>query len=125
MRLAATQAAEPERFRAPETREGMLWLARSNYELKLTRDTDAAEVVIFPLTSNESRGIEDLRMVRFVDDDGSITFFGTYTATDGRHILPQFMETRDFLRIGIHTLNGAAPRTRAWRCSPAASAVTT
>jgi predicted GH43/DUF377 family glycosyl hydrolase len=116
--LAATEAAEPERFRSPETREGMLWLARSNYELKLSKDTDAAEVVIFPLTSNESRGIEDLRMVRFVDDDGSITFCGTYTASDGCRILPQLMETRDFLRISIHTLNGACAQNKGMALFP-------
>ena len=116
--LAAAQAAEPERFRSPETCEGMLWLARSNYELQLSRDTDASEVVIFPLTSNESHGIEDLRMVRFVDDDGAVTFFGTYTASDGCRILPQFMETRDFLRIGIHTLNGACAQNKGMAMFP-------
>jgi len=116
--LTATQAAEPDRFRSPETREGMLWLARSNYELKLSKETDASEVVIFPLTSNESRGIEDLRMVRFVDDDGSITFCGTYTASDGCRILPQLMETRDFLRISIHTLNGACAQNKGMALFP-------
>ena len=116
--LAAGEAAEPERFRSPQTREAMLWLARSNYELKLSKDADAAEVVIFPLTSNESRGIEDVRMVRFVDDDGSVIFYATYTASDGQHVLPQFMETRDFLRIAIHTLNGACAQNKGMALFP-------
>ena len=55
-------------------------------------------MVIFPQTSNESHGIEDLRMVRFVDDDGAVTYYGTYTAFDGYRVLPQLIETRDFLR---------------------------
>ena len=123
--ITAARAAEPETLRSEKTCEGILWLARSNYELELSKDADASEVVIFPFSTNESQGIEDLRMVRFVDDDGEATFYGTYTATDGYHILPQLMETRDFLRIGVHTLNGACAGIRAWRCSPAASEGTT
>ncbi len=83
------------------------WLAQSNYQLELPREADASEVVIFPQTSNESHGIEDLRMVRFVDDDGTVTYYGTCTAFDGYRVLPQMIETRDFLKIGVHTINGA------------------
>ena len=57
-------------------------------------------------------------MVRFVDDDGEVTFYGTYTATDGHRILPQLMETRDFLRIGIHTLNGACAQNKGMALFP-------
>ncbi len=78
-------------------------------------------MVIFPQTSNESHGIEDLRMVNFVDDDGTITYYGTCTAFDGYRVLPQLIETRDFLRIGVHTINGARRRTKAWRCFPGGS----
>jgi predicted GH43/DUF377 family glycosyl hydrolase len=116
--LAAACAAEPEQLRAEETRQGILWLAQSNYELELSKGIDASEVVIFPFSRSESRGIEDLRMVRFVDDDGTVTFRGTYTATDGYHILPQLMETRDFLRIGIHTLNGACAQNKGMALFP-------
>ena len=89
-------------------------MAHSNYQLELPREAEASELVIFPQTSSESHGIEDLRMVRFVEDDGTVTYYGTYTAFDGYHVLPQLIETRDFLRIGVHTINGACARTRAW-----------
>ncbi len=46
-------------------------------------------------------------MVRFVDDDGTVTYYGTCSAYDGYRVLPQLIETRDFLRIGVHTINGA------------------
>ena len=82
------------------------WLAHSNYQLELPRDADASEVVIFPQTSNESHGIEDLRMVRFVEDDGTVTYYGTCSAYDGSRVLPELIETRDFLRVGVHTING-------------------
>jgi len=46
-------------------------------------------------------------MVRFVDDDGAVTNYGTCSAYDGSRVLPQLIETRDFRRIGVHTINGA------------------
>lgn len=89
-----------------ETAENMLWLARSNYRLHMPPDTSPSEVVIFPSSENESRGIEDVRLTRFLDEDGSVTYFGTYTAYNGFRILPQLLETQDFVDIRIHTLNG-------------------
>jgi predicted GH43/DUF377 family glycosyl hydrolase len=44
----------------------------------------------------EAAGMEDARFVRFVDDDGSVTFYATYTAYSGSHISQQLLETQDF-----------------------------
>jgi predicted GH43/DUF377 family glycosyl hydrolase len=98
--------------------QNIRWLARSNYQLELSRESEVSEVVIFPHSSNESHGIEDLRMVRFVDDDGTITYFGTYSAFDGYRVLPQLIETRDFLGIGVHTINGACARNKGMALFP-------
>ena len=89
-----------------ETAENMLWLARSNYHLLVPPDADPSEIVIFPTSENESKGIEDLRMTRFIDDDGKVIYYGTYTAYNGFRILPQLLETEDFTDIKVHTLNG-------------------
>ncbi len=105
--IAESQAAAPEKLQLDESLQDIHWLADSNYQLELPRDAEASELVIFPLTSNESHGIEDLRLVRFVDDDDTVTYYGTCTAFDGYRLLPQLIETRDFLRIGVHTINGA------------------
>ena len=105
--ITEARAAAVEKLPFEKSQQDIRWLARSNYQLELSRDAEASEVVIFPQTSNESHGIEDLRMVRFVDDDGTITYYGTCTAFDGYRVLPQLIETRDFLRIGVHTINGA------------------
>lgn len=94
----------PEGFR--DAAESAMWLARSNYTLQVPPDTDPADVVIFPQSENESKGIEDVRLTRFVDDDGAVTYYGTYTAFNGVRVLPQIFETHDFTRISIHTLNG-------------------
>lgn len=110
--IATAQDAEPHKLRARDAVQGIRWLARSNYQLELPLDSEASELVIFPQTSNESRGIEDLRLVRFVNDDGSVTYYGTCTAYDGYRILPELIETSDFQKIGVHTLNGAKAQNK-------------
>ena len=89
-----------------ETLEFFHWLATSNYDVVFQADSVLSERVIFPEAPNESRGMEDARFVRFVEDDGSVSYFATYTAYDGQDILPQLIETPDFLRFGVRTLNG-------------------
>ena len=68
--------------------------------------------------------MEDARFVRFVDDDGSVTFYATYTAYSGSHISQQLLETDGFPVLHLDADGRHAPRpTRAWRCFPAGSAV--
>lgn len=86
--------------------EKIMWLAKSNYEIQFKLDQDLSEKVIFPASPNDSNGIEDARFVRFVDDDGSVTYYATYTAYNGHNILPQIIETKDFLTFKMITLNG-------------------
>ncbi|MBI2431639.1 MAG: glycoside hydrolase family 130 protein [Candidatus Hydrogenedentes bacterium] len=84
----------------------MMLLARANYELTFSKDSEISERVVFPVTMHESRGIEDARFVRFVEDDGQIRYLATYTAFDGFNIMSQLLETDDFLQFKVHTLNG-------------------
>jgi len=83
------------------------WLADSNYEMHFPHDLPMSERIIFPVSANESNGIEDARFVRFTDDDGSVKYFATYTAYNGHAILPQLIETLDFVHFRVLTLNGA------------------
>ena len=84
-----------------------MWLARSNYQLSFRPDHPISERVIFPVSESERKGIEDARFVRFVDDDGTVIYYATYTAYNGETILPQLIETCDFLSFKVITLNGA------------------
>jgi len=84
----------------------ILNLAKSNYEIIYSPDQSLTERVIFPTSPSESNGIEDARFVRFVEDDGVATYIATYTAYDGRVTIPQILETSDFVRFRISTLNG-------------------
>ena len=81
-------------------------LAKSNYEVVYSADQPLTERVIFPTAPNESNGIEDARFVRFQNDDGAVAYIATYTAYDGRVTIPQLLETSDFLRFRVCTLNG-------------------
>jgi predicted GH43/DUF377 family glycosyl hydrolase len=81
-------------------------LAQANYEIECDPESDISERVIFPYSPAETNGIEDARFVRFTDDDGSVRYCATYTAFDGSVTLPQFVETDDFVRFRVSTLNG-------------------
>ena len=91
-----------------ETVEMIFWIARSNYEVSFQRRSQLSERVIFPVARNESNGIEDARLVRFTGEDGDVCYYATYTAYNGETILPMFLETRDFLKFKMCTLNGKA-----------------
>ena len=101
-----------------ETTEKMLWLARSNYKLKFRRNRRISERVIFPVSENESRGIEDARFVRFYDTNGDATYYATYTAYNGFDILPMLLETKDFVNFKINTLNGEAVQNKGMALFP-------
>lgn len=94
------------------------WLADSNYELLFSPTLAMSERIIFPVSLNESNGIEDARFVRFTDDDGSVMYFATYTAYNGRAILPQLIETENFLHFRVLTLNGSAVQNKGMALFP-------
>jgi predicted GH43/DUF377 family glycosyl hydrolase len=94
------------------------WLAESNYEVSFDPSIPLSQRVLFPLSLNESNGIEDARFVRFVDEDRRATYYATYTAYDGRKCLPQLIETTDFLHFRIRTLNGPPVRNKGMALFP-------
>ncbi|MDD5216575.1 MAG: glycoside hydrolase family 130 protein [Candidatus Omnitrophica bacterium] len=90
------------------TCEKILWLARCNYEATFDPRFVLSERVLFPMSPSEQNGMEDARFVFFKGDDGSGKYYATYTAYDGKVILPQIMETEDFIHFKMITLNGRA-----------------
>jgi predicted GH43/DUF377 family glycosyl hydrolase len=67
---------------------------------------DVSEAVLFPMTAAQARGLEDLRLVQFAQDDGSTCYYGTFTAFDGLTGRAQMLSTRDFRQFDIRTLTG-------------------
>ena len=106
----------PENF-VEEGIRTIRWLAESNYTIRFPSDIPLCERVLFPVSETERQGIEDARFVRFVDDD-DIMYVATYTAYNGIRILPQIIETRDFITFKISTLNGAAVQNKGMALFP-------
>lgn len=96
--IVRMRGAEPERAGASlgaefdRTAGEMIWLANASYEIQDISTGEMAQVVLFPTNEAESMGMEDMRLVRFQEDDGSYQYFGTYTAYNGRRIMPLLMK---------------------------------
>jgi len=114
----ATHGSGPLPREVQRTTECVRWLAQSNYEVHFDPAIAVSERIIFPNSSNESNGMEDARFVRFVDDDGGARYYATYTAYNGRAILPQLLETTDFLNFRALTLNGRAVQNKGMALFP-------
>ncbi len=74
------------------TARGMLVLALCNYEIRFNPDSRLSERVIFPNTP--------------------------YSAYDGQIVVPQILETKDFLDFRISTLNGPEVRNKGMALFP-------
>ena len=96
----------------------ILIFAQSNYSVQFSPESHLSERVLFPTTPAQSNGIEDARFVLFRDDDGTQTYYATYTAYNGRLILPQFIETADFLHFKFITLNGPSVKNKGMALFP-------
>lgn len=96
----------------------MIVLAKANYEIRFDAKLNVSERIIFPSSPTETNGIEDARFVRFTHDDGGTCYYATYTAYDGRVVLPQMLETDDFLHFKVSTLNGPEVRNKGFALFP-------
>jgi len=76
--------------------------------LTFDRDRDLSEVVIFPITTEQRHGIEDLRLIRFIEDDGQASYRGTYVAFSGIGIRQELLRTDDFTTFDLNPLTGDA-----------------
>ena len=121
LRASASRATTQLRARGHESKavaRKTLMLAQSNYEVQFAPDSRLSERVLFPVSPSQSNGIEDARFVQFKNDNGTKTYYATYTAYDGKLILPQFIETPDFLHFKFITLNGAAVQNKGMALFP-------
>lgn len=112
------QAEGPSHAISFETTRIIRLLAASNYVTNFPVDSALSERILFPVGPHESHGMEDARFVRFVEQDGSAKYYATYTAYDGFNILPQLIETDDFLSFNIATLNGSAAQNKGMALFP-------
>jgi predicted GH43/DUF377 family glycosyl hydrolase len=116
--LTALEVHGPPAAISFETVKIIRVLATSNYVTTFPQSSQLSERVIFPAGPTETRGMEDARFVLFTEVDGTTKYYATYTAYDGFSILPQLIETDDFLRFTISTLNGAAAQNKGMALFP-------
>ena len=98
--------------------QGIWILARSNYEVQFQPQQRLCERILFPATPSQRNGIEDARFVCFKNDDGIHVYYATFTAFDGKLVLPELVETSDFLRFRFITLNGPAAENKGMALFP-------
>jgi predicted GH43/DUF377 family glycosyl hydrolase len=94
--FARLQTSLSTRRHAGETISLLRSIAERTYAVEFSDHITLSERVVWPSTGAEQAGMEDARFVRFIDDDGSITFYATYTAYSGSRISQQLLETTDF-----------------------------
>jgi predicted GH43/DUF377 family glycosyl hydrolase len=82
------------------------------------RDSTLSGTVIFPITAAQSKGLEDLRLVKFTHDDGSAEWLGTYTAYNGSAIQSELLRTRDFRAFDLVPMTGPASRNKGMALFP-------
>ncbi len=109
---------EPARHRAHTAARCVQLFAEAQHEVEFPDTVAVSDMVIFPTADREIQGMEDVRLTRFVGDDGRAIYYGTYTAYDGFNILPQMFETRDFRRFHMGTLSGRCVRNKGFAMFP-------
>ena len=101
-----------------DTAVAMRTLAESNYEVQFRPEQELSERIIFPASPSQRNGIEDARFVYFRNDDGTSIYYATFTAYDGRVVVPELLETTDFLHFRFITLNGPAAQNKGMALFP-------
>ena len=91
--------------------DGRVWAVREG-------EGPLDETVLLPVTSAQRNGLEDLRLVHFVDADEGPLWYGTYTAFSGQSIASEFLITRDFRRFELRPLSGPAARNKGMALFP-------
>jgi predicted GH43/DUF377 family glycosyl hydrolase len=77
-----------------------------------------ASTVIFPVTEAQRGGLEDLRLTRLDDEDGTQEYIGTYTAYSGSSIRSELLRTRDFRKFRLQPVVGSAGRNKGMALFP-------
>jgi len=124
--LRSSLQSETEQSRLPDgtacddqdAAKGIWMLARSNYEVQFQAKQSLSERILFPATPSQRNGVEDARFVCLANDDGTHVYYATFTAYDGKVIMPQLIETSDFLFFRFITLNGPAAENKGMALFP-------
>lgn len=118
LREALNETPPVRSIESDPTARGLWLLAKSNYEVQFPPEQELSERIIFPVIPIQSNGIEDVRLVVHQDAGEGTVYYATYTAYDGRNVLPQLIETKDFRHFKFATLNGPGVQNKGMALFP-------
>jgi len=101
-----------------DTIKMIYFLARSNHERSFRPESHISERVLFPVSKEAIKGLEDARFVRFQEDNGEIYYYATYTAFNGFEILPMMLGTKDFRFFKFCAMTGNAVKDKGMALFP-------
>lgn len=113
-----TLAPEPPFATAADTRQREDVHVEGPVTIYRHEDSTLSGTVLFPITSAQANGMEDLRLVHFRHDDGQYEWFGTYTAYNGRQIQSELLQTCDFRQFELTPMSGSAARNKGMALFP-------
>ncbi|MCD4694708.1 MAG: hypothetical protein K8S16_00600, partial [Bacteroidales bacterium] len=104
-------------FKLNGTKEALETIFDTNYEVTFNKNIPLNSKVVFPSSKAESMGMEDVRFVKFSENNKS-TYIGTYTAYNGKNINVQIIKTDDFNTFKIRSLHGKAAQDKGMALFP-------
>ena len=118
--IASLRGQELTRGTGRRAKERLESIADSQYCIQFPADSDLTGRVIMPVAPAESHGLEDLRLVRFTEADGTRSYRGTYTAFDGTSVTPALLTTTDFRTFHSQRAIGPAAQNKGMALFPRA-----
>lgn len=100
-----------------ETKKALEVIFDTNYEVSFDKNIALNSKVIFPVSKTESMGMEDVRFVKFTENNKDY-FIGTYTAYNGKNIQVQIIRTEDFNTFKIRSLYGKVAQDKGMAIFP-------
>ena len=92
----------------PTIEGGMVDSDAESVKLSCDASRVVSETVLFPILPSQTHGVEDIRLVHFVEDDGAATYYATYTAFNGMDVRSELLTTSDFRSMSMRPLTGDA-----------------
>jgi predicted GH43/DUF377 family glycosyl hydrolase len=116
--LGAIHEHTLNRERVQQSIERINQVAAATYDLDFPASSKLTERLLWPSAAAESHGMEDARLVRFVEDDGTAAYYATYTAYDGARVAPHLLATTDLRRFHVSPLAGTSARDKGMALFP-------
>lgn len=103
---------------APATIELIRGIVASAYAVDFPPTSTLSQRLLAPHGAQESNGVEDARVTRFVDAAGQVEYRATYTAYDGRDIAPRLLVSADLQTFAAGPLVGPAAANKGMALFP-------